>query len=225
MNISQTPNKKPSVLIIEDSPEARQRFSEAVSAENNFCLLAAVGTYKDGLTNLKSLEPDIILVDLDLPDGSGISIIESIHKYRLKTQAIVITVFGDEKHVVAALESGASGYLLKDDDFFEINNSISQVLGGGAPISPAIARHMLKRFSLSKGAAGGDEKFSESSMLSPREHEILRFVSKGYTSSEIAEMVNISYHTVTSHVRNIYKKLAVSSRSEAIFEAAQKGLI
>jgi len=224
MNISQALDRKPSVLIIEDSPEARRRFAEAVAAENNFRLLAAVGTYKDGLSNLKSLEPDIILVDLDLPDGSGISIIESIHKFRLKTQAIVITVFGDEKHVVAALESGASGYLLKDDDFFEINNSIHQVLGGGAPISPAIARHMLKRFSLSQGG-NGDEKLSEASMLSPREHEILRFVSKGYTSSEIAEMVNISYHTVTSHVRNIYKKLAVSSRSEAIFEAAQKGLI
>ncbi|MGB1110908.1 MAG: LuxR C-terminal-related transcriptional regulator, partial [Gammaproteobacteria bacterium] len=145
-------------------------------------------------------------------------IIRAIAKEGLDTEAMVITVFGDEKHVVDALAAGAGGYLLKDDSFTEIGAAIEQLLAGGAPISPAIARHLLKRFQPKPEPALPER-------LTNREQEILKSIAKGYTAKEIAELEGVTYYTVTTHVKNIYRKLAVNSRTEAIFEAIQLGLI
>lgn len=212
-------NGKPTrVLLVEDEPNARQRLSEAVASGAALELIAACEDFQSGLAALKREKPEVLLVDLGLPDGDGADIIRAISEFGLDTEAMVITVFGDEQHVVSALAAGASGYLLKDDSSADIVQAIEQLRAGGAPISPAIARHLLKRFQ-PKPKPNLPERLTE------REQQVLKAISKGYTAKEIAEMEGVTYYTVTTHVKNIYRKLAVNSRTEAIFEAIQLGLI
>ena len=211
------------VVIVEDDSNARQYFRDAIQAHEQLRLLAAAANYEQGLAALLRHRPDVLLVDLGLPDGDGIDLIRAISAEGLATEAMVITVFGDERHVLAALEAGASSYLLKDDDSVQIGTAIVQMMAGGAPISPAIAKHLLKRFrSPSTPAAETDGSFGP---LTKREQEILQLVGKGYTANEIAELCHISYHTVTTHVKRIYRKLSVSGRAEAILEAMRLGLV
>lgn len=214
---------KPTLLIVEDSQATRERLESAIRKGGLFELVGAAGNYQDGLSMLEQLTPDILLTDLDLPDGNGVNLIRQLQKPHITTKlAIVITIFGDEGHVINALKAGASGYLLKDDNFIEINNAISQMLDGGSPISPSIARYLLSELSLNNSA---QEVSDEQKVLSKREHEILMLVSKGYTSKEIGVMLELSFHTVNAHVKNIYKKLSVSNKTEAIYEATKKGIL
>ncbi len=212
---------KPTLLIVEDSEATRERLEKAIIEGDTFQLVGSADSYEPASRILKELSPDILLTDLDLPDGNGIDLIKQLQQPNISTKlAIVITIFGDEGHVINALKAGASGYLLKDDNFIEINNAISQMLNGGSPISPSIARYLLSELSLDTSATSEDQK-----VLSNREHEILMLVSKGYTSKEIGVMLELSFHTVNAHVKNIYKKLSVSNKTEAIFEATKKGII
>ncbi len=212
---------KPTLLIVEDSEATRERLEKAIIEGDTFQLIGSADSYEPASRMLKELSPDILLTDLDLPDGNGIDLIKQLQQPNISTKlAIVITIFGDEGHVINALKAGASGYLLKDDNFIEINNAISQMMNGGSPISPSIARYLLSELSLDTSATSEDQK-----VLSNREHEILMLVSKGYTSKEIGVMLELSFHTVNAHVKNIYKKLSVSNKTEAIFEATKKGII
>ncbi len=172
--------------------------------------------------------PDVLLVDLGLPDGDGTELIREVSTSQNPCEIMVITVFGDEKHVLRAIEAGASGYLLKEEDSEQIGRSIRQLVQGGSPISASIARHLLTLFrkqGSSSSASDNASRNEETPGLTEREMEVLSLIAKGYNSNEISEALDVTYHTVTSHVRNIYRKLAVHSRSEAIFEAAQRGLI
>lgn len=215
---------KPTLLIVEDSKASRERLETAITEGNLFNLVGSAGNYQDGLAMLEKLGPDILLTDLDLPDGNGVNLIRQLQKPNFSTKlAIVITIFGDEGHVINALKAGASGYLLKDDNFIEINNAISQMLAGGSPISPSIARYLLSELSLN--TSGAQELIDDQKVLSNREHEILMLVSKGYTSKEIGVMLELSFHTVNAHVKNIYKKLSVNNKTEAIYEATKKGIL
>ncbi|WP_299775871.1 response regulator transcription factor [uncultured Pseudoteredinibacter sp.] len=212
---------KATLLIVEDCEATRERLETAIIEGGEFRLVGSVGTFKAAAAMLENSSPDILLTDLDLPDGNGIDLIKMLRQSKVSTQlAIVITIFGDEAHVINALRAGASGYLLKDDEFFEINNAIKQMQEGGAPISPGVARFLLQEF---KPAPAHEE--DSHNTLSEREHEILLLVSKGYTSKEIGNMLNVSFHTVNAHVKNIYKKLAVTNRTGAIYEATKKGII
>ncbi|MGH1439820.1 MAG: response regulator [Cellvibrionaceae bacterium] len=214
---------KPTLLIVEDSRATRERLESAINEGKFFNLIGSAGTYSEGLALLENLSPDILLTDLDLPDGNGINLIRQLQKPNITTKlAIVITIFGDEGHVINALKAGASGYLLKDDNFIEINNAINQMLDGGSPISPSIARYLLSELSLNTAS---QEPIDDQKVLSNREHEILMLVSKGYTSKEIGVMLELSFHTVNAHVKNIYKKLSVSNKTEAIYEATKKGIL
>jgi DNA-binding NarL/FixJ family response regulator len=139
-----------------------------------------------------------------------------------KQLAIVISIFGDGVHVIDALKAGASGYLLKDDDFIDINDAIVQMVNGGSPMSPSIARHLLSELNL--GVVQSDSQSKESN-LTKRELEVLTLVSKGYSSKEIAEMLGLSYYTVKEYISNIYKKLAVNNRMQAVNEATLQGII
>jgi DNA-binding NarL/FixJ family response regulator len=136
---------------------------------------------------------------------------------------MVVTVFGDETHVVAALEAGALGYLLKDGSADYIANSILEMLGGGSPISPPIARYLLRRFRGLEEAQLPDG--SEAPRLSEREREVLTMIVKGFSYAETAKLLGVSAHTVTTHVRSIYRKLEVHSRGEAVYEALQLGIV
>ncbi|NKB39407.1 MAG: response regulator [Gammaproteobacteria bacterium] len=214
-----------SVLVVEDDSSTRERFSRVISGHPQLDLVGDAGDLATGIELLHSLKPDILLMDLDLPDGNGMSLIEEIVSAKLDTEAMVISVFGDERHVIRAIEAGAGGYLLKDGGADQITNAILQLVAGGAPISPSIARHLLKRFRNNEEPETEVSDKQQMEPLTTREQEILNFVSYGYTAQEIAKQNSISIHTVNTHIRNIYGKLAVNSRAEAIMKAVRHGII
>ncbi len=221
----------PTVLIVEDDVAFRDRYIATLAKDPSFEVIGSVGTAAEGLKTLDSHKPDILLVDLGLPDQSGIEVIRHASKTLPACECMVVTVFGDEEHVLASIEAGASGYLLKDASEDSFLSGIRELMAGGSPISPIIARRLLKRFHSEAGAtnplpASSDNVSGESEVsLSDREREILLLASKGYNYPEMGKLMGISPHTVTSHVKKIYRKLAVHSRGEAVFEANRMGLI
>lgn len=220
------------VLIVEDEPEFMRRFSTAVLGDAGLGLVAAVSTGAAGIAMLDLERPDVLLVDLGLPDISGVDVIRHAALRHPQCDVLVITMFGDDDHVVASIEAGASGYLLKDASVERIATSIHELHAGGAPISPGIARRVLARFRLAVKPAEAVEPGSaeaasgtSTSPLTQRETELLRLTAKGLTFENIGELLGISPHTVVAHVKKIYRKLAVHSRGEAVYEASQMGLL
>jgi len=208
------------LTIVEDDADVRQRLSQLIIDHDNFELLDAAATMAEGLAALKKHKPDILLTDLGLPDGSGIEIIKTIEKMHLDCSAMVISGFQDENIVFKALEAGAKAYILKHDDSTKITDAIISMMDGGAPISPMIARLMLQKFQTPQHK---ESVLPEA--LTERQIKILKLVSQGFSSKEIAEKLAISYYTVTTHIKNIYNKLQVNSRTEALHEAIKLGLI
>ncbi|MET0505833.1 MAG: response regulator transcription factor [Variovorax sp.] len=215
------------VLIVEDEPEFMLRFSGAVRGDPTLSLAAAVANGAAGKAMLDQQRPDVLLVDLGLPDINGAEVIRHAAAHHPDCDVLVVTMFGDDEHVVEAIEAGATGYLLKDASAERIVASIHELRAGGAPISPGIARRILARFRVATRPAPVPEpaSASEPSPLTPRETELLRLTAKGLTFDSIGELLDISPHTVVSHIKKIYRKLAVHSRSEAVYEASQLGLL
>jgi len=223
--MSHTPPADPAtVLIVEDDQPTRDRLARAVSSHERLTLMGTCDSVAEAVRLITTRPPVVLLTDLGLPDGNGIGLIR-MAKAR-GAQAMVVTIFGDEETVIRAIEAGASGYLLKDDHPRAIGDAIVEMVEGGAPISPAIARLLLRRV-----AAGASEQAPVVAAdqrppgLTAREREVLNLVAKGFSFGEIAKTLSVSPHTVTSHVRHIYEKLEVGSRGEAVFEAVQQGLI
>ena len=208
------------IAIVEDESDTRDRLVTLIQSQSEFEWIGDTDTVEGGLQLLSQSKPDILLVDLGLPDGSGIQLIEAIRTLRLDTQALVISGFHDEHRVFTALESGAKGYILKHEDDQEVLNGIQTILSGGAPISPTIAKLMLNRFAK---PTLPDVELPE--QLTERQQKILKFLSQGFTAKEIAEKLSISYYTVTTHIKNIYDKLQVNSRIEALIEAKKIGYL
>jgi DNA-binding NarL/FixJ family response regulator len=213
--------KRHSILLVEDDDVTRARLARPIREHPQLELQAEADCCRVALAHLAAHVPDVMLVDLGLPDGSGIDVIREAKRRGYATEAMVITVFGDENHVVAALEAGASGYLLKDGTDEYVCESILELVAGGSPISPAIARHLLRRFRKPPPAPGGATHVA----LTDREEEVLALLVKGFTFQEIGSLLGISAHTVTTHVRHIYDKLEVRSRAEAVYEALQLGIV
>lgn len=223
-----------SVLIVEDDDVTRERLARMVAQDSLFVVLPPCAGLQDGSQALRTCRPRLLLVDLDLLDGSGLDLIRTAAKYCPETEALVITIFGDERNVLAAVEAGAIGYLLKDGDERMVSAALREVLDGGSPISPSIARHLLRRFQPAPAAeradlpaepAGGAAAHRGAHALTPRESEVLMLITKGLSYADIALALGMSSNTVTSHVKHIYRKLAVRSRGAAVFEAAQLGLV
>ena len=224
------------VLIVEDEPELLLKFATAVQSDPLLALAGAVPTGKAGMALLDALKPDVLLVDLGLPDVSGIEVIRHSALHHPNTDVLVVTMFGDDQHVLASIEAGATGYLLKDALADRICVSIHELRAGGSPITPSIARKVLARFRLPVPAppplvsknpitkSGAAESHSPAP-LTEREVDILRLVAKGLSFNEVGDALAISSHTVVTHVKKIYRKLAVHSRGEAVFEAGQMGLL
>lgn len=206
------------VLLVEDNEPTRERLAGVITKTPGLELIGEAGTLALAQALLRQELPDVLLTDLGLPDGSGIELIKEVRSASQNVEAMVISVFGDERNVIAALEAGAAGYILKDDSLEQIGGSIQQLLDGGSPISPSIARHLLRRFQKPPEPEEDTAEVAKSP-LSARETDVLTAVAKGYTYNEIADILNISFHTVSSHIKHIYRKLEVSSRSEAVFEA------
>jgi len=215
---------KTTITLVEDDNEVRHYLIDIIGQSNELTLLDAANNLSDASHALTQHRPDVLLVDLGLPDGSGVDLIKQIHQNRLDTLAMVISGFSDERTVFEALEAGAQGYILKHDNSQKILEAITLMLAGGSPISPLIARLMLKRFTQAS-TTSLQLKPELIEPLTKRQEKILLFVSQGFSSQEIAEKLSISYHTVTTHIKNIYGKLQVNSRAEAIFEAHKLGLL
>lgn len=169
---------------------------------------------------LLASNPDVLLIDLALPDGNGVDLIREARTQLSGVKIIVVSIFGDARSVVRAIEAGADGYLLKGADPREAEAAIRSVLEGGAPISPAVASHILSRMRERSAA-----RAELDAPLTEKEIAILTDLAKGFRYKEVARLHGISPHTVADHVKSIYRKLAVNSRSEAVFEAVQAGLI
>lgn len=218
------------VAIVEDDPAFRDALSAVLQAAPDMRLAHVAATRAAGLAMLQGPPTDVLLVDLGLPDGSGIDVIqESIIRWP-SCSVMVSTNFGDETHVMRSIEAGAAGYLLKDSSPARIIDEIRSLASGGSPISPIIARQVLARFRTSAGVTqdkvvlpGQVEASSE--LLSPREMEVLNYITRGFTAQETAKLMQLSPYTVRTFVRRIYGKLKVSSKSEAIYEARTLGLL
>lgn len=212
----------PSILIVEDNLPTCQRLQKIVEDSQLFEQCYVANTFENGQWFIQEKSPKVLLTDLGLPDGSGIDLIKLMQIEITETVplSIVLTVFGDEGHVVEALRAGAMGYLLKDDNSIEISTAIRQMLKGDCPISPGIARHLLKELGLQKASNNSPV---EPLLISARELEILNLVCKGFTSKEIGHFLDISYHTVSSHIKKVYRKLSVNNKAEAIYEARRNG--
>jgi DNA-binding NarL/FixJ family response regulator len=209
------------VLVVEDDPLTRQALIDKIDQDANLRVCAACATVAEGRALIAHCGARVALMDLGLPDGDGTELIRLATALEPPMEVMVITVFGDERHVVRAIEAGATGYLLKDAGARSVAQSIHDLLAGGSPISTAIARHLLRRFR--RGGASAPEEGG--AHLTAREVEVLEVVSRGYSNAEIGALLGVSLHTVNSHIKNIYRKLAVRSRSAAVFEAVQQGLI
>ncbi len=209
------------VLLVEDDDAMRWEFESMVSSHPGLSLCGSAASMAEARSLLVQQTPDVALIDLGLPDGDGVELIAWLQQQRPHTSVLVATLFGDEAHVVRAIEAGARGYLLKDTAIDEFAKGIQLLQQGGAPLSPQIARYLLKRFSPSAKVPPRSEMDS----LTAREIDILRHISQGYSVSETAKNMNISAHTVATHVKNIYSKLAVHNRVAAIIQARIQGFI
>lgn len=213
-----------SILLVEDDTETRERLVRAVRETVEFKIIAAVGSCAEARQQIAKAVPDVLLVDLGLPDGRGADLIREVSAKHPDAHIMVITVFGDEEHVVEAIEAGATGYLLKDATPREIRRAILDLLAGGSPISPVVARHLLKR--MRKGETPALAVVSTpNAHLTEREVSVLQLIARGDAYGEIAAALEISVNTVRTYIKQIYYKLAVSSRGKAVFEAMQRGLL
>lgn len=220
------------IVLVEDEPKLAELLGATLERESDFELAGIASGVADGFELLRSAMPDVLLTDLGLPDGSGVALIRHAAMHLKRCDVMVITVFGDEAHVVEALEAGAAGYLHKDTITNDLPQQIRAMRAGGSPISPMIARRLLLRFGL--GAAAGDAVAGTRApragldalpQLSPRERETLQAVAKGFTYDEIAQLLGVASTTVNTYVRRIYEKLQVRSKTEAVYEARQMGLL
>jgi DNA-binding NarL/FixJ family response regulator len=206
--------------IVEDDPATREYLAAAVRANAELELAAVAGSYAEAAGLLRAPSFQVMLIDLGLPDGDGIDLIRAATAHGV--ESMVVTVFADEQHVVSALEAGATGYLLKDSSPADIGAAVVQLMQGGSPISAGIARYLVQRLHKPRPAA---VPIGEPVYLTEREHEVLNLIAKGYSYIEVGQALGISPHTVTGHIKHLYRKLAVSTRGEAVFEAANQGLI
>ncbi len=224
------------VAICEDDESFIQAVAAALGSTPDLQLCSVARTCAEGRELLAQRPAQVLLVDLGLPDGSGIDLIRASQDLWPGCITLVSTVFGDEAHVIQSLEAGATGYLLKDQSGQRLVDEIRMALGGGSPISPLIARQLLHRFGLVRtgtgdrpdsAAAKGDGKTADQAppRLSPREQRVLELITKGFSYEEIGQQMQVTRNTVLSFVRRIYTKLGVRTQLQAIDRARSHGLI
>jgi DNA-binding NarL/FixJ family response regulator len=214
-----------SVLIVEDDTRFREAFARAIERAPDMTLVGSAADCASGRALLKAL-PDVMLVDLQLPDGNGIDLIREAARLLPTCDVVVVTIFGDELHVLSSIEAGATGYLLKDAPAEELVRQIRVLRSGGSPISPIIARQLLNRFGRPAPVPVPENTLAgERPSLSEQETRVLSLTAKGYSYDEVADLMQVSPHTVQTYVKRIYRKLQVNSKIEALFEARRLNLI
>ncbi|WP_232834465.1 response regulator transcription factor [Rhodoferax ferrireducens] len=225
----------------------RDFFSGSVARCPGLLLAASLGTVADAKAWLDddANKVDVLLTDLGLPDGSGLDVIRHAIRLHPRCEPLVISMFGDEDNVLASIEAGALGYIHKDSTPDDIAQTILAMRAGESPISPMIARRVLSKYrsdqfnkqnmavapvkkaeqAIKKIALDGAGDGAQHGLLSPRELDVLGLIARGFSYGEIARLQEISVHTVQTHIKNLYGKLSVHSKSEAVFEATRMGLL
>lgn len=220
------PQSPISVLVVEDDALTRRSLCLAIESEPTLRLIAEFDSVAPALTWLETGSVDLLLTDLGLPDGSGIEIIRTCVKLHPDCDIMVITMSSDEDSILASIEAGAAGYVLKDAGRVDIVRALLDLHAGGSPISPLIARKVLERMRDSRTTSvNGDAEEPSASILTKREAAILNLIARGDSYSEVARLLSVSVGTVQTHVKNIYGKLSVHSRGQAVFEAQRRGLL
>ena len=215
-----------SVLIVEDDPVTRRKIGLAIESHAGLRLVGALESVAAAIDWLTHCKVDVLLTDLGLPDGSGLDIIRACRKRSPKTDIMVITMASDEENVLGCIEAGATGYILKDAAKLDIVQGVLDLCSGGAPMSPEIARMVIARIRKEKKAKPlPDVEAVDASGLSRREAAILELIARGHTYNESSKLLNLSVGTVQSHIKHIYRKLSVHSRSEAVYEAHRRGYL
>lgn len=211
------------LLLIEDDQPIRERLTDALSAPGIFAVTAAANL-AEARSILEKEKQALIVADLRLPDGLSIDLLTEVRERHPDTEILVISVLGDETTILAAITAGASGYILKDAFPDDVHAAALDVMSGGSPISPSIARFIFKRLKKEHSALPTEQR-GLLPHLTPRELDILWGIAKGMTYNEIAEHLGLSQHTVPSYIKAIYRKLQVETRGQAVYEALQIGLI
>lgn len=206
------------IAIVEDDPMVRQYFQGIIAMEPSYRILGMAPDIASA-DALLDLSPDLFLLDIGLPDGLGYDLVPRI-KARTGAKALIISTFGDRETVVKAIMAGADGYLLKDSSPQVILDGIAATLDGGAPVSPAAAIYLL---GFLRAEPEAPVPVSAENRLSQRETELLQAFAKGQSYKQAARTLGISPHTVGTHVKSIYRKLEVNSRSDAVREAFRTG--
>jgi DNA-binding NarL/FixJ family response regulator len=223
------------ILLLEDDDPVRERLARIIEGWPGGRLIAACATLGEATRLIADKPIDLLITDLNLPDGHGVQAIRLLRERQPQAEAMVISVLADDRTVIAAIEAGANGYLLKDSDPIDIVAAIGDLLAGRSPISSKIARTIVRRLGSREPTAGAMPSSSpdtaatpspaDAQLLTPREMDILWGIAKGFTYGELAERLQISKQTVPVHIRNIYRKLQANNRSEAVYEASRRGLI
>jgi len=212
------------IYLIEDDRTVLRFVEETLKQRPDWRLVG----YSDTFAHAEIMAPnslaDVFLVDLGLPDGRGEDMLRLLAESKPDAELLVFTVFGDESRLILALQMGATGYVLKGCSSGELIEAIEQIREGGAPISPLLARMLLKQFRGQEGAASPVPDGSAPA-LSERETDVLRLVAQGYVNKEIAQRLGIGVATVSSHVKNLYRKLAVRTRVQVVRAAQARGLL
>lgn len=210
------------VLLVEDDAEWRELFVSLIEGEDEFCLAGMAANCGEARALAAQVPFDAALVDVGLPDGSGIDLVADLHRENPDADVVICTVFDDEDSVVAAIQQGAIGYILKENAGADLVQAIRSLKWGGAPLSPRIARHILRQIN-----ASGAEALAPpaGAPLSARELDVLRRIAEGMTLKQAGAALGIAESTVRTHAKSIYYKLDVGNRSAAVFEAARRGLI
>ncbi len=212
------------IALVEDQTVLRAGLRQIISGQANWQLLWEADSLAQARRELNTrlCPPDLAIVDIGLPDGSGLTLLPEL---TTTTKVLIFSVLGDEENVIRALELGAAGYLLKETRAPEFCAAIESVRMGGAPLTPSVAAHLLKRLTRSTNEATAPAKLSHPALesLTPRESEVLLALARGYSYDEAGVLLGISPHTIGHHVKSIYSKLAVNSKSAAVFEALQAG--
>ena len=221
------PRETLSVAVVEDDDETRAQLAASISAQAELRLVGQFATGREAIAGLAQAVPDVLLVDLGLPDISGLEVIRHAAAHQPDCAVLVLSVFGDEEHVIAALEAGAGGFLLKGARHRDITIDIRELRNGGSPLSPIIARQVLKRLHSAAQSASAKpvEPISGEEALTARETEILRTIARGFSYAETGDLLGVSTQTVHTHLKRVYRKLAVHSKTEAVFEAEQRKLL
>jgi DNA-binding NarL/FixJ family response regulator len=213
------------LALVEDNIRTRSRIAKLLTDSLSDVRITQLGNLNEALSFAAMAKQDYWLIDLGLPDGSGVDLIRFVRQRFEQANILVISVFGDVENIIRSIQAGADGYLLKDAIDKDLVQAIHAIGLGGTPLSPMIASRLLERMLPTSAAQNSNDEPQIAEPLTLRETELLGLLARGYKYAEVSQLMDIGLSTVQTHVRRIYNKLAVNSRAEAVFEAKALGIL